>query len=183
MESALLYSFSTISQTLATAFALLAAMVLYRFQTLENGLPKDLEALTNAIGDGTPKIELLRKLQHRGDYGKFKALFDELIIPRQARENVKDAVGSLGNDITARYEHVSSTVLATRELRRRLFRSLHITLATIAFSTIVIPFSHLLATYCASLGVVILTVGVAMCVMCLFNYVWLIRSMFLESSD
>lgn len=183
MESALLYTFSTISQTLATAFALLAAIVLYRFQTLENGLPKDMEALANAIGDGTPRILELRKLQHQGKYAEFKQLFDELVVVRYQRPTVADAVSAAGNDILARYEHVCSAVTTTRELRKRLFNSLYLTVVTIAFSTIVLPFSHLLATDCGYLAVATVTVGVAMCVACLFNYVWLIKGMFLESSE
>lgn len=181
MDPGLLYAFfGTISGTLATAFALLAAIVLYRFQSLDTGLPNALDGLANAIGDGTPKIELLRKLQHRGDVERFVELFKERVTVRTGRSTVEDAVGSLGTTISAQYEYLCSLVRTKRQLRRRLLRSLLLTVCTIVFCVGAIPFSDLVSN-CVCLAVILIAAGFALFLACLSQYVWLIWGMFAEA--
>jgi hypothetical protein len=55
MENALLYTFTTIAQALGGTFALLAAFVLYRFQTLNGLMTLDAGELQFGVDDETKK--------------------------------------------------------------------------------------------------------------------------------
>jgi hypothetical protein len=79
MENALLYTFSTIAQALGGMFALLAAFVLFRFQSLEAEMISDSDRLQNAFGpDRLSKYNELRgERQYRDAWDMVKAVADE----------------------------------------------------------------------------------------------------------
>jgi hypothetical protein len=66
VENALFYTFSTISQTLAGAIALLGAFVLYRLQTLNAGLQQN-AAIARTHIRGNPNQMMDYELQGRYD--------------------------------------------------------------------------------------------------------------------
>jgi len=180
MENSILYTFSTISQTLATAFALLAAIVLYRFQTLDGGISLATSELLNAVSGTTvsgkdPTLDL-RIYQRSGDLARFLDLFRQMATEKAGPGT--DPYRSLGDGVYAYYRHVDVVLSLTRTLRKRLFNSLYATVATIAYSTLVIPFSHALAERHDCLASLFLMVVEAMFIGCLCVYVRLIYGMF-----
>lgn len=65
MSNALYYTFSTIAQTLAGAMALLAAFLLYRLQTLNQGMYEDAERISVALAPyHTRAHDMLRARQY-----------------------------------------------------------------------------------------------------------------------
>ena len=68
MESALLYTFSTIAQALGEPFALLAAFVLYRFQTLNTLLWDDSAQVRGGLARAGGSLEAYDKLRTEGQF-------------------------------------------------------------------------------------------------------------------
>jgi hypothetical protein len=79
MENALLYTFSTIAQALGGMFALLAAFVLFRFQSLEAEMISDSDRLQNAFtSDQLSQYNEFRgERQYRAAWNMVKAVADE----------------------------------------------------------------------------------------------------------
>jgi hypothetical protein len=101
MENALLYTFTTIAQALGGTFALLAAFVLYRFQTLNDVMALDAAELVHIVShDGTKKDlhtqfanearfqEMIRALQAELRESNAPAAFNRLQNSAARRQNI-----------------------------------------------------------------------------------------------
>lgn len=82
-DSALLYTMTTIAETLGGAIALMAAFALYRLQSLAGELNSGATYIADVVGKVRPKLptdeEQLMSLATTGDYGGFVALMDEIM--------------------------------------------------------------------------------------------------------
>jgi hypothetical protein len=176
MENALLYTLTTIAQSVAAAFGLLAAFVLFRLQSLDQGLWQDTSDL---IGDYFNEDEKarLQTLRSQKQYGPFlEALATALVRWRQymATQGVPE-VQTPWSDGDTRIGNVRWSVEASRIIKRRLWQALWPTVVTVFCTTAAIPTAHLICQS-APLSWFSLAIALAMFLVCLGMYVSLIAA-------
>jgi hypothetical protein len=161
MENALYYTLSTIAQTLAGAFAILAAVVLFKLSSLAKEQEVAAAILNEHDIDADVYLPIARK---RG----FHAMAEEartrggLTIAHIQR--VRRACAAA----TAAYN-------AWDGINRRLFVALGATVLAISVCFVTLPFTPQLAASQAASCLLFLTVALG--IICLLLYVWLIVAM------
>jgi hypothetical protein len=160
LESAVLYTFSTIPQTLGAAFAVLSAFVIYRFQ---GDVPSadDIRMAIEVLDDRDRND--LNELVGRQQYRRF---FQEL-------ERIFDATGKRPKPENHPYQYPAyRRIVATMtqpDIRLLLRRAFLWTGAVIVGSVIALCFERPL-TDCTPYAIAALTVGVAGLAWCLWLY-------------
>src|ERR1044072_7524834 len=166
MDNALYYTFSTIAQTFASAIALLAAFVLYRFQILSSALETHANDLRKQYSEESDLV-LSNSFVVKGDFDGF---VDYL---------TKHPIDVTGSDVTDAYIVTSLSQLQRllrlqKSLLRRLYFSVALTAILITVSIFVLMVTPTLALHpdVRSFAFMIALVWVAGC---LVSYVFLIR--------
>jgi hypothetical protein len=168
MENSILYTFSTIAQALAGAFALLSAFVLFRFQSLDASMMNASKGLRSIWK--TP-----------ADLETYDTLRGLSVWP-----SLNKAIDAQMARMTAANEEPSFEAMATKT-RLRAGRSLHrlltwafwlavlLTFLVMTGSVAVIPYAHEIAeTHTAKCIHVLNLAGVAAFAMCMVSYVFVI---------
>jgi hypothetical protein len=159
MDNGLLYTYSTIAQALGGAFALLAACVLYRLQSLQAGILDD-AAIVRAI-----------VARSKGDC----VLFDSLLVQRKYPELIELVNSTVAKGIVMS-ESEGLYLVRTRASGRlqtallRTFKSSALmTGGLMAVSVALIPYVHLFSS-CEVLSLTVATLGVIAFALCLWLY-------------
>jgi hypothetical protein len=160
MENALLYTFSTIAQALGGAFALLAAFVLYRFQSLGPMMVHDSAEIRGCLSRGGGDLTLFDSMRLRGNWRGLVLVIDSIM------ETDEPGISSAEGELIFRMK----MSLELQILLEQLFRfGAFMTAATMAYSVAAIPFAHLI--YAVSwLSWLMLVCGVAGFLACLHAY-------------
>ena len=162
MEIACYYTLSTISQTLAVAFGLLLAVVVYRMQAIGDGLPGKtgaFEDIPPLAGQRTPFLELRRRGDWAGDIELATRKLDEI----KSVEDREKAVSIL--------LEIKADVNTVGAIKSSLEWSLRWTGGTIIASLILLPLTPLFE---AGLAWVVMVALVTAAVYSLTTYVPLI---------
>jgi hypothetical protein len=170
MENTFFYTFSTISQTLAGAIALLAAFVLYRLQSLNANIDSIAERLTSWVEmicqqeprqvDGMN----VRQLHGREQYRELHLLSNRIKVP----ENFYQA------DLER--ERLPILLRSKDSLLRRFACALCLTVGLIIFSVFALTVTPCMAV--SSKAPMILTGAVVWFIVCMATYVWLLWNAF-----
>lgn len=117
MESAILYTFSTIVQALAGAFALVGAFVLYRLAAYDTAMWDDSGTLLNGVM-GSRELGMLRG---RRDYAGFLELLDKVLATRRAGPDGQGEGpdGPFTPEQSGRLVHLREALLATAGIKRQ----------------------------------------------------------------
>jgi hypothetical protein len=175
MENTLFYTFTTIAQSVAAAFGLLAAFVLFRFQYLDRVL---FERSGYLAGLGCWSQDQQKNMRVAISKGNYRAFVDaaeralSLWREHMVSQNVSgEAVPC--NDWHERITTVNWAIEVGTRTRRRLWTSLWVTAVTVIGSVVAIPVSHVVAA-CPCEAWALLWVGVAMVTGCIGTYMYLI---------
>jgi hypothetical protein len=172
MENALLYTFSTIPQTIGAAFGVLAAFVVYRFQADKGVLAGDLTELIELLDTNSPKpgtgINSARQnayvLLSNGKDEEFLQLVERSGIPP---ENSRASLA---------YRRFASTVRSRPAVNRALFIGFLATSVLILYSLLVLWFEPRIEARTMNCFIdVVLGLGVGGTAICLVLYWRLIR--------
>jgi hypothetical protein len=130
------YTFSTISQSLASAFAFLVAVALYRMQTIENEMETALGEVIQHAVHGKDQSFLMRKNRCRSWED-----MDQYIRQEHVDTIPGDEVKSL---MSSNFRFFNQGRAAVENLKTELVRALQLTSVVIASSITLIPISQLL---------------------------------------
>ncbi len=160
MENAILYTFSTIAQALGGAFALLAAFVLYRFQSLGPMIAFDSAQVRGELSRGGANFEVYDTLLVQGKYAQ---LIDEIdAIRKRTQPKISASVEEL---ILRMKGNARLQTTLTMAFRRAAFT----TGAVMFYSVAAIPFAHVV--YCVDvLSWLLLIMGVGGFLACLHMF-------------
>jgi hypothetical protein len=155
VENALFYTFSTISQTLAGAIALLGAFVLYRLQTLNAGLQQNAAIARTHIRGNSNQHSLMMDYELQGRY-------DEVLqVCLQANQETPV-------EFTAARSQLAE-LLARRTSLYRSFRwSLLLTVSLVGVSVALLAFTPRIAS--TGYAEVVLALGTIWFLSCLWAY-------------
>ncbi len=170
MENTFFYTFSTISQTLAGAIALLAGFVLYRLQLLNTDIGNLAERLAGWV-------DLI--IQHKSDELPGHALFLEGKYS-QLLELANQATIPQGNYYPAKTERERLGALLSHKASfvRHFYISLYLTAGLIAVSIFALIKTPCLSATCWASWVL---AGAALWFAgCILSYVWLLHTVFRE---
>jgi hypothetical protein len=180
VEYALLYTFSTIPQTLAAALGVLAAFVLYRLQSDSQTLWDDAHALINQFGPHEPTRiyqadRTLGELLGSQQYEKLLAEFeDRWQTPRHALPE------------TSMHRVIYRKLKANLEARRRILATLKVafwvTAAIIVASLVLLCVANRVSQD-VDVARGVLFAGVASTALCLWLYWRLVRAALWKSGD
>ena len=161
MDSALFYTFSTIAQTLGTAFALLAAFVLYRLQQVTTVI----ESASRVFIIPYLPNEGARRLRAQGAYQEMHALLSSL-EPTQVEFTKKHSFSAARSALVGGIE-------LQRRLKQLLRASLALSVLVIFGAVAVLPFAPAIA---ASEGTAWITLAIGLLAfgVCLGLYAFLI---------
>jgi hypothetical protein len=139
MENALLYTFSTMAQALGGMFALLAAFVLFRFQSLEAEMISDSDRLQNAFSNDqlTQFNELRGERQYRAAWNMVKAVADEA-----KSRNQHQPYGPTAS--LEQYDRWNRNILRHERISRWFLAAAVLTGDVIVASVAMLPFAQLL---------------------------------------
>jgi hypothetical protein len=178
VEYALLYTFSTIPQTLAAALGVLAAFVLYRLQSDSATLWQDAQELVNQFGAAqwaaaAPEVTLGDLM---GDQ-KYEMLLAEL-----KRAYAERDAPAAGTTRYLAYVRFKSNLAARRRILSALKVAFWATAAVILLSVILLCTAH--AFYdCTDMARAALVLGFASVSACLWLYWLLIRAALWNPAD
>lgn len=161
---ALLYTFSTIAQALGGMFALLAAFVLFRFQSLEAEMISDSDRLQNAISKDqlSHYSELRAERQRRAAWNMVKASADEA----KARKEHQPYGATAGLE---HYDRWKKNIARHERISRWLLAAAVLTGNVIVASVAMIPFAQLLRDHPVGAWTV-LVIGVTSFAACVVLY-------------
>jgi hypothetical protein len=159
MENALLYTFSTIAQTLGGAIALLSAFVLYRFQSLDAAIAKDANELRTRLSASGGSPAEHDRLEAEGNY-------------QQILENVK-AQGEHTFSIPA-FKRLKHGIDQKKKIVDAFMAAASMTGTGMMLSIVVLPLTQFLINRRAY-SFFILLAGVIIFVACIVMY-WLVIS-------
>jgi len=165
MENTLYYTFSTIAQTLAGAIALLGAFILYRLQSLNNGLDDHAKFIRKLYLEDVDLI-FLNSFIVKGEYNKFL---------EYTRGKPADA-GTLEEHsyITEVQAKIEELLVFKRSLIRSFTVSLVLTVSLIAVSVMLLSVTPSISSR-AELRSSCLALATVWFVACLISYVALLR--------
>jgi hypothetical protein len=159
MENALLYTFSTIAQTLGGAIALLSAFVLYRFQSLDSIFEKEAKVLRTDFAMRNGNVAEFDQLESVGDYQRILEIVKaqgERLLSIPAFKRLKHGIHQKAKITDAFMAAVSSTG------------------AGMMLSIIVLPVTHIVVARPLACDFLLL-VGVLIFGVCIWMY-WLVVS-------
>jgi hypothetical protein len=129
------YAFSTIAQTLATGFALLAAVVMYRIQSLTATFPGRAKPIEANL-DHSKQANSNNNMDHAnasGDWDRWLSIANAINI-RKLDDKQKLI------DIKLQFLHLSNDITHIVKLKRDTKDALNWTIGTIALSLVCVPF-------------------------------------------
>jgi hypothetical protein len=168
MENALYYTLSTIAQTLAAALAVLVAFVLFRLSALDR------------------RIDLAKDILRRRSLG----LPYEQTWPVLRDQGMRALVGFLTNQeqpapLHHSEERACDAAHAAYQtwgvILHRLYTTLTVTVVAIAFCFVALSFTRHIVW--SPFATHVLAASVALGIVCLFLYVWLIAAMVRRPAD
>lgn len=172
MQYALLYTFSTIPQTLAAALGVLAAFVLYRLQSDSKTQWEDArEQLTGGTDGNAPTRLVQPPTTLNGLLGEQR--FDELLA--ELGRIYEDQTPSRGSIKDLTYARLKASVKARNSILRALKVAFWWTAAVILTSVIVLCCTQVFWCYTV-ISSLVLAIGVASVARCLTLYYRLIRA-------
>ena len=177
MESALLYTFSTIAQALGGAIALLAAFVLYRLQSLDKLMWECSGDLREAYPAGTQQIQhdQMRAM------GQWRQILIDVQV--QADESRRHRLPSpYGPKGMAPYTRLATSFMTSQGISRQFKTAAWATALEMVLSVAVLPFAHLLIEWPVLSWTVLIGVGVIGFSWCLWTY-WRVVSVVLGFSE
>lgn len=170
-DNELLYTFTTIAQSIAAAFGLLAAFVLYRLQSLDGAMSQDTLHFLSGGYFSKDEVAALESLRAQKRYGDVLKVWDNALVGYRKR-NVADPTGPWG-DSDARRARIAWGVEAVQNARLQLQRTLWPTAVTVFYCTAAIPFVHMAIRYLV-LSAGMLAIALAVLALCLMMYLRLI---------
>lgn len=174
LDYALLYTFSTIPQTLAAAFGVLAAFVLYRLQSDSHRMWEDAQAITQAFG-GFAESEFRARLLGEQRYDELLAHCNELLAG-PLPEGWGQGSMPKGSAQELAYVRFSTNVASRQAINDALRRAFLVTGITIAGSVVVLTIAHKIIYLPVCLVYVLMFLGVAALLWCLRLYWRLVRA-------
>jgi hypothetical protein len=159
MENALLYTFSTIAQTLGGAIALLSAFVLYRFQSLDASMAKEAKELRARFAMGGGNVADFDRIESVGNYP-------------QILESVK-AQGEHSFAVPA-FKRLKHGVISKERITTAFMAAVSCTGTAMMLSIVVLPITHILLARPLVSNLMLLT-GVLIFGVCIWIY-WLVIS-------
>jgi uncharacterized membrane protein len=159
MENALLYTFSTIAQTLGGAIALLSAFVLYRFQSLDASMAKEAQELRPEFQMAGGNAAEYDRIESAGDY-------------KELLESIKNR-GERSFSVPA-FKRLKHGVISKRKVTDAFMAAVSFTGTTMMFSIIVLTITHILVAR-SIVSYFILAAGVILFGVCIWIY-WLVIS-------
>jgi hypothetical protein len=169
-DTAVYYTFSTISQTLAGAIALLAAFVLYRLQSLNAEIHVSANHLRTFASGNT---------RHWMDIALLEGRDDKILTLAGAAEPGTFA-GIGGEQIKASQTRLAAVRAHKGELSNRFWTALALTVPLVAFSVAVLSITPVLAR---PLQTIALAVGVVWSWACLASYVFVVKSALADAAQ
>lgn len=164
MENGLLYTFTTIAQALAGAFALLSAFVLYRIQLLNASMSFD-SARMNNIWRTSEEVAHADALRIRSRYGELR----RLINARMRVHQREGTAGNLGAESPVRLASFLNSVRLHHIIVIAFWAALVVTFVVMGGSVWAIPHAHEWA-YDRLLAQHWMNAGVVGFLICLFLY-------------
>jgi hypothetical protein len=136
VESGLLYTFSTIAQALGGAFALLAAFVLYRFQSLDKSMWEDSQHLKNLWPN--PDHTRIDALRVQSKYAEINRDLERVL--KQRRQDGRPT--TLNPEQPMQLKRFQASVRLHQGIKRALWAALLATFIVMAGSVAAIPHAH-----------------------------------------
>jgi hypothetical protein len=170
MDTALYYTFSTISQTFAGAIALLGAFALYRLQQISSEIVElGDSSFSFYINNSKNKIDLENKRLK----GQYREVLD--YIKSNPLDDLPEAI--------ERYLGKLDKLLIYKEKILTLFKvSLILTLGLILYSIVMLPFvPQIVKHLCPSAATISVTIAFILVICCLISYFLLIRKIVFTS--
>lgn len=161
MENALFYTFSTIAQTLATAFALLGAFVLFRIQQIA----ATLENTSRVVMQPYLPNEEARRLQTEGRFKELEAMLKGQVPQRR---DLTDT-----HSFKAAYNAMTNHIKVELQLRLLFVTALILTVIVIAGAVLVLAATPYIAIS-RVISNVVFVVGIVAFLSCLTLYAILI---------
>jgi hypothetical protein len=172
MEYALLYTFSTIAQALGGAFALLAAFVLYRFQSLDKILDGQIGNVRGILAAHQENnIQWFDTLRAQG---KLRELLSEIenAVTRIGVRAEQGQTDSLHSGHLEILDRLRASVALRAHLATWFRRAAFTTGAVMLYSVAALPFAHFV--YCSDMvSSILLIVGIGGFSACLYMY-WVV---------
>ncbi len=135
--SSLQYAFSTIAQTIATGFALLTAVVMYRLQSITATFPVRARGLESNM-DWVRHPDRRNHINHayeRGDWDRWLSIATEVGFPAGLDKKVLESERS-------RFEGLAEEMKTMAVIKQKTREALTWTASTIALSLVCIPFTN-----------------------------------------
>jgi hypothetical protein len=132
------YSFSTISQTRAGAFAFLVAVALFRMQSIENEMERAFGEVIRYAGtaDNQSLLQMINRLHDWHDVDKY---ISEAAIDAHPQDEIKSVISTNWNSFKLGRENIV-------ELKSELVGTLRLTSVVIGWCLAAIPLCQLLRT-------------------------------------
>ena len=164
MENGLLYTLSTIPQTVAAAFGVLAAFILYRLQSDGSTMWEDARTLVSSFRNQNRNRlnDLLGSQQYGVLLGEAEALY--------ANVANRPPIGS-AQDLA--YKRLNGSLAARRKIVGALRGAFLVTAAVITLCVVEIPLAHRMDSWIALAVLLFSILGLALC---LWLYWLLIRA-------
>lgn len=165
-RTALFYTYSTIAQTLAGAFGILGAFILFRLQALNQVLKSVCSSIYNG---GRNKRDGVKTPLAQEDWKGFYAVIKD----RNLDEIVFNDFTINSGDLES-FKFILKTKLELKEkITKKAHKTLWHTVFPIALSLLCLPICSLLSQY-SILSLVVLAITTAASIWCLFLYVTLV---------
>jgi hypothetical protein len=164
MENALLYTFSTIAQALGGMFALLAAFVLFRFQSLEAEMIADSDKLQDAFAGVQLGAynELRAERQYRAAWNLVKTAADKANL-----QNQHQPYGSTAGLV--HYERWNRNIARHERISKWFLAAAVLTGDVIVTAVAILPFAQVLRNHPTG-ATAVLAIGVISFAACVVLY-------------
>ncbi len=165
-SNTLYYTYSTIAQTLAGAFGILGAFVLFRLQGINQKLKTICSFIYNGASDQHPCIRIPFAQENWDDFYK-------VIENRVLTDIVYNRFNIDQSDFDNYKEALKKKLELKEKITKKAHKTLRLTLFPIALSLLCLPISPLLSQY-SIVSLVVLAIAIAASIKCLFLYLSLV---------
>jgi hypothetical protein len=163
METALYYTFSTVSQTLAGAIALLGAFVLYRLQMLSTDINDSADYIGRHVPDGGARRNI--------EVAVWQGQLDQV---SKLAENGFPVIGDMPVQVRASIDKLGDALKLRESIHYWFTISLGLTIGLIGMSVVVLSVTPLLVRS-ACISILVLAIGILWFLSCLGSYVAILK--------
>jgi hypothetical protein len=130
--SSFLYAYSTIAQTIATAFALLTAIVMHQVQSITATFLDRTGTLGAAANPASPLNGQLSSARQRAHWDEWLGLFERIGFPETTQGHARD-------ELTTYFQQLKDDIMHVRKIKMHARKAVGVTVTTILFCFVAIP--------------------------------------------